>query len=426
MGEPVPLKRPIGRRVTPQRTEYRRLSESAEMGSVTRGQLAVLAHNLPCAGLINASESHLLVTLVNTASPEAFDKGGRPIIFKSNQQLAFEINRSVGRVSRMLSNLFDAGIVTMQDSGNYKRFPHRNADGLIVDGCGIDMRILIVRYRELDGLVRRAKAEKAAATAALRRYRGALRNLRYALATATSLSERARSGFEARLERVFAVVGIAAKASSGVLRRATALFEWLIERALRLCPRSESVLETENSACANAENDMHKQTTSPDQIVDSSENWRSADAEQLSLLEAGSASQWAYETSLGRGSYQVNQPKRLPHVVVALKDVLRAIPALNTYGFALPRTWADLVRIMPQMCRVTGISDDARRRAIDQMGEQQAAVAIAVTLQKFDRQEVTSPGGYLRAMTERAPAGELNLARSVFGLAARNLMKTVN
>jgi replication initiation protein RepC len=97
----------------------------------------------------------------------------------------------------------------MQDSGNYKRYPHRNTDGLIVDGCGIDMRILIVRYRELDGLVRQAKAEKAAASAALRRYRGALRNLRYALATVTSLPERARSRFEPRLERVVAVVGIA-------------------------------------------------------------------------------------------------------------------------------------------------------------------------------------------------------------------------
>ncbi|TIT21061.1 MAG: replication protein C, partial [Mesorhizobium sp.] len=301
MGEAVPLKRPIGRRVTPQRTGYRRLSESAELGSVTRGQLAVLAHNLPCTGLINASESHLLVTLVNTASPEAFDKGGRPIIFKSNQQLAFEINRSVGRVSRMLSNLFDAGLVTMQDSGNYKRYPHRNADGLIVDGCGIDMRILIVRYRELDGLVRQAKAEKAAASAALRRYRGALRNLRYALATATGLSERARSRLEARLERVVAVVGIAAKASSAVLRRATTLFEWLIERALQLCRRSEPALVTENSACANAENDMHRQTTNPDPIVNSNENRRSAHAEQLRLLEAGSASQWAYEASLGGG-----------------------------------------------------------------------------------------------------------------------------
>ncbi|MER8967198.1 replication initiation protein RepC [Mesorhizobium sp. M0808] len=426
MGEAVPLKRPIGRRVTPQRTEYRRLSESAEMGSVTRGQLAVLAHNLPCTGLINASESHLLVTLVNTASPEAFDKDGRPIIFKSNQQLAFEINRSVGRVSRMLSNLFDAGLVTMQDSGNYKRYPHRNADGLIVGGCGIDMRILIVRYRELDGLVRRAKAEKAAASAALRRYRGALRNLRYTLATAISLSERARSRLEARLERVVAVVGIPAKASSAVLGRATALFECLIERALQLCRRSESALVTENSACANAEIDMHRQITNPDPIVNSNENRRSAHAEQLSLLEAGSASQGACEASLGGGSRQVNQPKHPPGAFVALQDVVRAIPALDTYGFALPGTWTELARIVPQMCRIAGISDDARRRAIDQMGEQQAAVAIAVTLQKFDRQEVTSPGGYLRAMTDRAAAGELHLAPSVFGLAARNLMETVN
>ncbi|WP_352787933.1 replication initiation protein RepC [Mesorhizobium sp. M0814] len=101
-------------------------------------------------------------------------------------------------------------------------------------------------------------------------------------------------------------------------------------------------------------------------------------------------------------------------------------PALDTYGFALPRTWAELARIVPQMCRIAGISDDARRRAVDQMGEQQAAVAVAVTLQKFDRQEVTSPGGYLRALTERAAAGELHLARSVFGLVARNMTEALN
>ncbi|MER9829793.1 replication initiation protein RepC [Mesorhizobium sp. M0134] len=422
----MPPKRPIGRRMTPQRAEYRRLAQSAEIGVVTRGQLAVLAHNLPCTGLINATESHLLVTLINTAPGEAFEKAGRPIIFKSNQQLAFEINRSAGRVSRMLSSLFDTGLVTMQDSGNYKRYPVRSADGSIVDGCGIDLRILIVRYRELDDLVRQAKAEKATARAALRRYRGALRNLRCALATGTDLSERTRARQEARLERVVALVGTAAKASSGVLRRATALVELFIERVLQLPRRSQVTSEAEESTCTYAENDMHKQTTTPDPIVNSNENRRSAAAEQLNLLEAGSASQWAYETSLGRGSYQVNQPKRLPHLVVALQDVLRAIPALRTYGFAMPRTWADLARLVPQMCCIAGISDDARRCAVAQMGEQQAAVAIAVTLQKFDRQEVSSPGGYLRAMTDRAAAGELHLARSVFGLAARNPMDTVN
>lgn len=426
MGDPYPQLRPIGRRVTPQRAEFRRLAQSAEVGTVTRGQLAVLAQNLPCTGLINATEAHLLVTLINTASADAFDKAGRPIIFKSNQQLAFEINRSTGRVSRLLSSLFDAGLITMQDSGNYKRYPVRNAHGSVVDGCGIDMRILIVRYRELDELVRQAKAERAAASAALRRYRGALRNLRYALATVTALSDRARARIEARVEKIVALLGVGAKVPSALLRRATGLFERLIERVLQLPRCAETAPRTQDPTCADAENGMHKQITSPDPLENSNENRRSADAEQLGPLAAGSARRWALETSLGRGSRQVNKPPRPPQAVVALHDVVRAVPALKTYGFALPRTWGDLARLVPQMCRLAGISDDARRRAVEQMGEQQAAVAVAVTLQKFDRQEVSSPGGYLRAMTDRAAAGELHLARSVFGLAARHSMEVLN
>ncbi|RWH84015.1 MAG: replication protein C [Mesorhizobium sp.] len=426
MGDPHTDRRPIGRRMTPQRAAYRRLAQSAEIGTVTRGQLAVLAQNLTCIGLISATESHLLVTLVNTAPAEAFDKSGRPIIFKSNQQLGFEIGRSAGRVSRMLSSLFDAGLITMQDSGNYKRYPVRNGDGAIVDGCGIDMRILIARYRELDQLVRQAKAEKSAASAALRRYRGALRNLRYALATVTAPSDRVLARIAGRVERVVALVGVASKAPSALLRRASALFDWFVERLMQLPRRSESASETENSTCTNAVNGMHKQTTNPDPLEESNDNRRSANAEQLHLLEAGSASKRAYEQSLGGGLRQVNGRERQPQAVVALQDLVRAIPALKAYGFALPRNWADLARLVPQMCRLTGISDDACRRAVEQMGEQQAAVAIAVTLQKYDRQEVKSPGGYLRAMTDRAKAGELHLARSIFGLAARNSMEALN
>jgi replication initiation protein RepC len=354
----MPFKRPIGRRMTPQRAEYRRVAESAEIGTVTRGQLAVLAQNLTCTGLISATESHLLVTLVNTAPTEAFDKSGSPIIFKSNQQLGFEIGRSAGRVSRILSSLFDAGLITMQDSGNYKRYPVRNGDGAIVDGCGIDMRILVARFRELDQLVRQAKAEKSAASTALRRYRGALRNLRYALATATRPSDRALARIAARVERVVALVGVASKAPSALLRRASALFDWFVERLMQLPRRSESASETENSTCTYAENDMHKQTTNPDPLEESNDNRRSADAEQFHLLEAGSASKRAYEPSLGGGLRQVNGRERQPQAVVALQDLVRAIPALKAYGFALPRSWADLARLVPQMCRLTGISDD--------------------------------------------------------------------
>ncbi|MDX0178010.1 plasmid replication protein RepC [Sinorhizobium meliloti] len=422
MGNTQTHQRPIGRRITPQRAQFRRLAESADIGTVTRAQLAVLAQSLTCTGLINGTESHLLVALINTAPAESFDKSGKPIVFKSNQQLAFEIGRSIGRVSRMLSRLFDAGLITMQDSGNYKRYPIRNGDGEITDGCGIDLRILIVRYAELDELVRQVRAEKKAADAALRRYRGALRNARYALSAAAELSGQVLERIGSRIERVSDFVGAAGKVSSGMLRRATAILEWLVERLMHLPRRSAEVSKTKNMTCPHVENGMHTQTTTPHLFDDSSQERRSANAEQPTPLKAGSASKWAFEESLGRRRSESNQPRRVPQAMVALQDVLRAVPALKTYGFA-PSSWAELARAVPLMCRFAGISEDARARAVEQMGEQQAAVAVAVTLEKYDRQDVSSPGGYLRAMTDRARAGELNLARSVFGLAARNSME---
>ncbi|ASP69695.1 plasmid replication protein RepC [Sinorhizobium meliloti] len=422
MGNTQMHQRPIGRRITPQRAHFLRLSESADIGSVTRGQLAVLAQNLTCTGLINGTESHLLVTLINTVSAASFDRSGRPIVFKSNQQLAFDIGRSVGRVSRMLSSLFDAGLITMLDSGNYKRYFIRTGGGEITDACGIDLRILIVRYAELDGLVRQVRAQKKAADAALRRYRGALRNARCALSAAAGLSEDSLNRIGARIERLSNIVGIASKTSSRVLRRATTLLECLIERLMQLPRRSAEAQETQNMTCPYVENDMHKQITIPYPFDESNAQRRSASAKQPHSLKAGSASKWAFEESLGRCRSEINQPRRLPQVMVALQDVIRAVPALKTYGFA-PSSWADLSRAVPLMCRFAGISEDARARAVEQMGEQQAAVAVAVTLEKYDRQEVNSPGGYLRAMTDRARAGELHLARSVFGLAARNSME---
>ncbi|MDX1017012.1 replication protein C [Sinorhizobium medicae] len=422
MGNTQMHQRPIGRRITPQRAQFRRLAGSAEIGTVTRAQLAVLAQSLTCTGLINGTESHLLVALINTASAESFDRSGLPVVFKSNQQLSFEIGRSVGRVSRLLSRLFDAGLITMQDSGNYKRYPVRNSDGVITDGCGIDLRILIVRYAELDERVRQVRAQKKAADAALRRYRGALRNGRYALSAAAHLSEDSLSRIGARIERVSNIVGIAGKASTRVLRRATALLECLIEQLMQLPRRSAEAQAVQNMACPYVENGMHIQITTPHLFDESSEERRSACAEQLSSPKAGSASKWAFEESPSRRRSEINQPRRLPQAMVALQDVLRAVPALKTYGFA-PSSWADLARAVPLMCRFAGISEDARARAVEQMGEQQAAVAVAVTLEKYYRQEVSSPGGYLRAMTDRARAGELHLARSVFGLAARNSME---
>lgn len=71
------------------------------------------------------------------------------IVFKSNRQLGYDISRSKGRVSRLLSSLYDCGFIVMRDSANYKRYPIRNHSDGIVTACGIDLRILVARYHEL-------------------------------------------------------------------------------------------------------------------------------------------------------------------------------------------------------------------------------------------------------------------------------------
>ena len=50
-----------------------------------------------------------------------------------------------------------------------------------------------------------------------------------------------------------------------------------------------------------------------------------------------------------------------------------------------------------------GVSPDAWRAAVDTMGKGDAAIAIAAILQRADA--ISSPGGYLRALTAKAGQG---------------------
>ncbi|WP_244979392.1 helix-turn-helix domain-containing protein [Bartonella queenslandensis] len=138
-----------GRKLSEHHIEYRKLAETAEIGSVSRGQLIGLARKLEMAGFIRETEAKLLLPLLNTASTSSFEKGGVPIVFKSNYCLGNEICRSESRVSILLSRLYDCGLIVMRDSGNFKRYSSRSRSHGIITACGIDLRILVARYDEL-------------------------------------------------------------------------------------------------------------------------------------------------------------------------------------------------------------------------------------------------------------------------------------
>jgi replication initiation protein RepC len=54
-----------------------------------------------------------------------------------------------------------------------------------------------------------------------------------------------------------------------------------------------------------------------------------------------------------------------------------------------------------------GVSADAWRKARAAMGEEAAAVVIAVMLERAE--EIKSPGGYLRNLTDKAEAGAFSI-----------------
>jgi replication initiation protein RepC len=100
---------------------------------------------------------------------------------------------------------------------------------------------------------------------------------------------------------------------------------------------------------------------------------------------------------------------------LAPRLLLRLSPQLGTYLTAARPAWADVVDAADHLRSQLGISRDAWIDACQTLGRQDAAACIGVIAAKATG--IRSPGGYLRAMTERARDGRLNLVRSLWGLA---------
>ncbi|WP_273721548.1 helix-turn-helix domain-containing protein [Bartonella sp. ML71XJBT] len=220
-----------GRKLSAHHIEFRKLAENAEMGSVSRGQLIGLAKKLERAGFIRETEAKLLLALLNTASTSSFEKGGVPIVFKSNYCLGKEICRSESRVSILLSRLYDCGLVVMRDSGNFKRYSVRSRDHGIIAACGIDLRILVARYHELkqktDEIIEAQNKQKDA----LHCFQGLVRQIKASFASieATPFT----SVLLSRMQKIVQIVGRPAKASYEKLHKAISLFQWILERFLK-------------------------------------------------------------------------------------------------------------------------------------------------------------------------------------------------
>lgn len=380
------------RKMTKQRLIFTRMADNCIIGGVSRGALIALAHQLPVTGLINATEQSLLIALINTANKKAYEEGGKPIVFKSNAALAFEIGRSEGRISRLLSRLFDCGLVVMRDSPNFKRFSGSNTT------CGIDLRILIARYDELKNLVDEARTRFSKLRALKREYAGLRNQLRFAIDTLTTSA--------CLVSRLSRLVKIDIKAASVIyLKRLIKLFRFALYRAFAL--KKESIMTDE---CV--KNDIHHHNTKPKPICNCN---NATEKEQthppITTQNAFIALEREDVTDLYKKSLADEQIINLsgktlseacPETQFLINSPITSINVLIEHRFLL--------------AKFINCSTNALQDAEKTMGLSQTALALAVTYEKYSAGVVTSGGGYFRALTQRFREGRLNIIRSLFGL----------
>ncbi|MDM7852949.1 plasmid replication protein RepC [Pseudochrobactrum kiredjianiae] len=406
-----------GRKLSADRLNFIQLAETAELGQVSRFKLLDLAIKLPLLGTIRAKEATLLAALIQSATHDQFKDGQKPIVFKSNATLAAELGYARPEtISRMLSCLYDAGLITMKDSPNYKRHSTRHVGQNIIDGFGIDLRVLVARYFELAQQVKDMQILRSQHQAAVRSYRAALRQWKNALPCSQHLPAAYLLAQEAHCAKVMRIIGKSAYATTDYLERAAAILHRLTERLFSVKHENIYVFQSKKS-CTNAQTVTHIDNTNPYNSDCISKDERSSpNGSQQNLNEAGQASLWALDKSQSE-TLSHDKLKSAQSLAIDLSLVLKATPFVQDM---LPEnaSWRDFVAITGVMAGICGISKFALARSRNLLSAELIATALAITLQKYADQTVKSPGAYFVGMLNKAENDELRLQNSVFALAS--------
>lgn len=133
-----------------------------------------------------------------------------------------------------------------------------------------------------------------------------------------------------------------------------------------------------------------------------------------------------------------------PRQSYPLGMVLEACPDVRDYASSGSiRTWPEFMASVRLLRPMLGISPDAWREAIAVLGEPDAAIVVATILQRSEHSSeaarvpgdapgswviavngspaIKSPGGYLRALTEKARAGDFALGPILMALRGQRL-----
>ena len=303
------------------------------------------------------------------------------VVFPSNQQLALRAHgMPASTLRRHLAALVDAGLIIRRDSPNGKRYARKGKEGGFEDAFGFSLAPLLVRSEEFQQAAERVRAENRALKLLRERITLHRRDIHKLIEAAIEEDVPGDWGDVWRRFRVI-VEAIPRKAALHELEAIVGDLAVVRDEVDMLL---ENFMKTQNPSA----NESHSE---PQQ----------SDSNTKALFEFEPALEKSGATA------EPNRTSQEPPKGYPLGFVLKACPEIIDYALDGIGNWRDLMAVAAQVRGYLGVSPSAYEDACHVMGAETAATVVACILQRA--QHINSAGGYLRALTEKARAGEFTV-----------------
>jgi len=419
------------RKLTPQMLGTIEVAESHNfLSEMHPGQvLAAFKAAAPYLGL-RPSIVHAIDWLFRFTDPRDWQPSSRPIVWPSAAMQQQELGLGPSQVKNLNRQLVEVGLVVMRDSPNGKRYGRRDPHGRIVEAYGFDLSPLASRHAEFRAEAEAGREERQRVQALRRRATIARNGIRQLLETAVEQRIAGRD-WEAYQEAApTASKGLAALGSSVEMEMAVARLERLqsdmrryLEAAFEVvAPRTESPRSPVNNDPKQPKNWPHITPTNylpnlKDTVVASGKSSSlpvsSAENHPSSSLASRADSHRTPSAQHRPGKVRTDSGSLLKITPV---ELIKLAPRLKTYLANQAPSWPEIVDAADWLRDELGISKFIWGDACLAIGREQAAIAVAIVSAKPPAHFRGSPGGYFHGMVSKAKAGELHLARTIWGM----------
>ena len=371
------------------------------------------------------------------------------VVFPSNRSLCLRAHgMAEATLRRHLAALVEAGLIIRRDSPNGKRYARKDATGRerFSDAFGFDLTPLVTRAGEFEGLAEELRRQARALR--LTKERISLHRRDITKLIACGLDEGLEGPWEDYRQRFMRLVT--------PLRRIKGAMEFdelagqLAQLRVEVANTLEKHINSQNIHGNDDQNDRHESNTNTQSPIElepaSKEEGQKTNPHAQTDPNQAEPAQFNVKTANHeaenpepQNSAETEPPKTYP-----LGMVLEACPDVRDYATSdAIKTWPEFLASVRLLRPMLGISPDAWRNAIAVLGEGDAAIAVATILQRSEHSSeaarvpgeapgswaiavngspaIKSPGGYLRALTEKARAGDFALGPILMALRGQRL-----